>query len=79
MVSLKKEAIFVNFLQYLLNSKCTKDDMKFCLKIIECPNIKRIWYITWFDFKKIVESNTPIDLQCTDVRGEDIAYGLTQI
>ena len=64
----------VGNLQYVLNSKCTKDDMKFCLKNIKMPQYYKNMVYTWFDFKEIVECKTPIDLQCTNVRSENIWF-----
>ena len=48
--------------------------MKFCLKHIKMPQYYKNMVYTWFDFKEIVESKTPIDLQCTNVRSENIWF-----
>ena len=57
----------VGNLQYVLNSKSKKDDMKFCLNNTKMPQYYKNMVYTWFDFKEIVESKTPIDLQCTHI------------
>ena len=48
--------------------------MKFCLKNVKMPQYYKNMVYNWFDFKEIVESKTPIDLQCTNVRSENIWF-----
>ena len=64
----------VGGIQYILNCKCKKDDIKIWFKKLKMPQYYKETIYAWFDLKEKNEGNSVFNFQYLDVKNEDLWF-----